>query len=157
AAFDPTGLRIVASSPEAPVYLWDLAGKAIPWDHSKAEAIWADMASGDAKAGFAAIAFLRGHPVDAPALLRAQGKMPAVPDKKTVTALIQDLDSPQFADREKAQKELTNIAELVATDLATALKGNVSLEVRERLEKVLKSTETITAERLRQTRACEVL
>jgi hypothetical protein len=80
-----------------------------------------------------------------------------VPAKKIVAALLLELDSPQFADREKAQKELTNIAELIAADLASALKGNISAEVHERLEKVLKSTETATPERLRHIRACEVL
>ncbi len=37
------------------------------------------------------------------------------------------------------------------------MKGKLSEEVRERLEKVLKSLEMMTPERLRQIRACEVL
>jgi hypothetical protein len=54
-------------------------------------------------------------------------------------------------------KELAGIAELVATELAEARKRNVTVEVRERLEKMLRSLETMTPVRLRRIRACEVL
>ncbi len=156
-AFDPTGLRIVASSPEAPIYVWDLLGEPGRWKSENTQLIWTNLASGDPKTGFAAIRLLRANPAEAIAFLRERMQAPAVPAKDVVARLIKQLDSPQFAERENAQKELANMAEMVATELAEAIKGNVTVEVRERLEKVLKSLETMTPDRLRHVRACEVL
>ncbi len=113
--FDPTGLRVVASSPEAPVYVWDLVGQLGRWNPAKADAVWADLASNDAKTGFAAIGLLRTNPAEAIAFLRERVQMPATPTKKIVADLIEEIDSPLFAEREKAQKDLTNIAELCTT------------------------------------------
>ena len=150
--FDPTGLRVVASSPEAPVYVWDLVGQLGRWNPAKADAVWADLASNDAKTGFAAIGLLRTNPAEAIAFLRERVQMPATPTKKIVVDLIEEIDSPLFAEREKAQKDLTNIAELCTTWIDEAMKGKLSEEVRERLKKVLKSLEMMTPERLRQIR-----
>jgi hypothetical protein len=89
--------------------------------------------------------------------LRERIHLPAAQPKEVVVGLLKQLDSPQFAEREKAEKALTGKVELFTTELAEATKGNVSAEVRERLDNVLKSLETITPERLRHIRACEVL
>jgi hypothetical protein len=157
AAFDPTGLRVVACSPEAPVYVWDLLGQPGRWNSAKADAIWAGLADADAKAAFAAIGLLRANPAEAIPFLSQRVQVPAAPSKETFAGLLKPLDSPRFAEREKAQKELTCIAELATTELAEAIKATAAAEVRERLAKVLKSIETMTPERLRLIRACEVL
>ncbi|MBO0700066.1 MAG: WD40 repeat domain-containing protein [Zavarzinella sp.] len=155
-AFYRDGTKAVASSPDAPVYVWDLLGDPGMWDATKADAIWADLLSPDAKAAFVAIRKLRANPAEAIAFLRDRVRLPAAPADDAVAGLLQRLDGPRFADREKAQKELTDIAELVRPRLE-AVRKTASEEAGRRLDQVLKSTEGLTPERLRHIRACEVL
>jgi WD40 repeat protein len=156
AAFSPDGMKAVASSPDAPVYVWDLLGDPGRWDAATTDAVWADLLSPNAKVAFAAIRKLRANPAAAVTFLRDRVKLPAPPTEDAVAGLLTRLDGPRFADREKAQKELTDIAELVRPRLEAARK-TASEEAGRRLDQVLKSTEGLTPERLRAVRACEVL
>jgi len=156
AAFFPDGTKAVSSTPDGPVYVWDLLGEPGKWDAAKADTVWADLLSPDAKVAFAAIRKLRSNPAEAIAFLKERVKLPAPPTEDAVAGLLTRLDGPRFADREKAQKELTDIAELVRPRLEAARK-TASEEAGRRLDQVLKSTEGLTPERLRAVRACEVL
>jgi len=69
---------------------------------------------------------------------------------------LKQLDAPAFADRERAQKELADVVEWVRPKLEAARK-KASGEVAQRLERVLKPSESLTPSQLRQIRACEVL
>ena len=155
-AFHPDGLKAVSSSPDAPVYVWDLLGDPGKWDAGKTDAIWADLISPDAKVAFAAIRTLRANPVEAITFLRDRIKLPAPPTEEAVAALLKRLDGARFADREQAQKELSDVAELVRPRLESARK-TASEEAGRRLDRVLQHTEGLTPERLRHVRACEVL
>jgi WD40 repeat protein len=156
-AFHPDGTKAVASSPEAPVYVWDLLGDAGKWDAAKADAVWADLASTDAKVAFGAIRKLRANPIEAVPFLRDRIKLPPIPSDETVTGLLKRLDAPAFADRQRAQKELTAVADLIRPRLETARKAEKSEEVARRLDQILKPVDEMTPDRLRQVRACEVL
>jgi RNA polymerase sigma factor (sigma-70 family) len=156
AAFHPDGTRAVASSPEAPVYVWDLLGAPGRWDPAKGDAVWADLAAADAKVAFAAVRKLRASPGPAVAFLKARVKLPTVPSAEAVAGWLKGLDSPVFAQRQKAQQALTEVAELIRPRLEAARKG-APVETARRLEQVLSSTQGPTPERLRQVRACEVL
>jgi RNA polymerase sigma factor (sigma-70 family) len=156
-AFDRSGLRAVASSPEAPVYVWDLThGDASRWDPAKADAAWADLASSDAKVAFVAIRKLRADPAVAVPFLGERVKPPTVPADDTVAAWLKALDAPAFADRERAQKELVAVAELIRPKLEAARK-TASEEAGRRLDQVLKPLESPTPDQLRQIRGCEVI
>jgi len=76
---------------------------------------------------------------------------------ETVTGLLKRLDAPAFADRQRAQKELTAVADLIRPRLETARKAEKSEEVARRLDQILKSVDEMTPDRLRQVRGCEVL
>ena len=156
AAFSPDGTRAVSSSPEAPVYVWDLLGAPGRWDPAKADAVWADLASADAKAGFAAMRKLRANPAEAVAFLKDRVKPPVVPTDETIAGWLKGLDAPAFADREKAQRDLAAVADLVRPKLEAARK-TASAEAARRLDQVLKAADGLTADQLRQVRACEVL
>jgi hypothetical protein len=156
AAFHPDGTRAVASSPEAPVYVWDLLDQPGRWDRAKADAVWADLGSDDAKAAFAAVRKLRANPGQAVAFLRDRVKPAAVPSEEAVKGWLKGLESPVFAVRQQAQQALTAVADLILPRLEAARKAT-SAETSRRLEQVLNSTQTPTPERLRQLRACEVL
>jgi RNA polymerase sigma factor (sigma-70 family) len=156
AAFHPDGRRAVASSPEAPVYVWDLLGAPGRWDREKADAVWADLGAADAKVAFAAVRKLRANPVQAVAFLKGRVKVVAVPAEEAVAGWLKGLDSPVFATRQQAQKALTEAADLIRSRLEAARK-TASAETGRRLDQVLGSALMMTPERLRQVRACEVL
>ncbi|MBO0700979.1 MAG: WD40 repeat domain-containing protein, partial [Zavarzinella sp.] len=156
AAFAPDGTKVAASSPEAPVYVWDLIGEPAKWEPAKADAVWADLASTDAKAAFAAVRKLRANPAEAVAFLKERVKPSAAPTDAAIAGLLKRLDGPRFADREQAQKELASVADLVRPKLEAARKAATE-EVARRLDQVLKAADEMTAEKLRQIRACEVL
>jgi WD40 repeat protein len=156
ASVSPDGSRAVSSSPVAPVYVWDLLGNPGPWNAAKADAVWTDLASADAKTAFVAIRLLRKNPGEAVPFLRDRIKVPTGPAADTVTELIKRLDAPSFAVREQAQKELTANADLVRPKLEEA-KKTASEEVRRRVDEILKDSEKFTPEQLRQVRVCEVV
>jgi hypothetical protein len=156
AAFHPDGTRAVASSPEAPVYIWDLLGTPGRWDPTKGDAVWTDLGSVDAKVAFAAVRKLRANSGEAVRFLRERMTVPVVPSEEAVKGWLKGLDSPVFAVRQQAQKALTAAAELIRPHLEAA-RRTASAETSRRLEQALNSTQTPTPERLRQLRACEVL
>ena len=59
-----------------------------------------------------------------------------VPDAQRVAQLIADLDSKQFAVRQKAEDELEKLGELVDPALIQVLAGKPSLETKQRVEKL---------------------
>jgi hypothetical protein len=157
AAFAPDGTRAVASSPEAPVYVWNLLGDPGRWDPAKADAVWADLASPDAKVAYGSICNLRANPAEAVTFLKDRVKVPTLPADETVANWLKGLDAPAFADREKAQRELTAVAGLIRPKLEAARK-TASAEAGRRLDQVLKALdEQVTPDGLREIRACEVL
>jgi RNA polymerase sigma factor (sigma-70 family) len=156
AAFHADGSKVVASSPEAPIYVWDLLGDAPKWDATRVDALWADLGSADARLAFAALRTLRAHPVQAVALFRDRLQVPKAPSAVKVAEWVKQLDSAKFAEREQAQKELTAVADTIQSSLEGAQK-TASLESARRLEKILKSITDPTPDHLRQVRACEVL
>jgi RNA polymerase sigma factor (sigma-70 family) len=156
AAFHADGTRVVASSPEAPIYVWDLFGKAPKWQAAKTDALWADLAAADAKVAFTALRTLRANPAEAVAWLGDRVQVPKVPAAAKVAAWLKQLDSPKFAEREQAKKELTAVADLIQADLAEARKA-CTLEVAQRLDQILKSITDPRPEHLRHVRACEVV
>jgi hypothetical protein len=70
----------------------------------------------------------------------AQGDKPAklsAEDARQVAALIEQLDSKRFAEREKAMKELSGFGPGVLGALEKAARGRVSLETQRRLNLVI--------------------
>jgi hypothetical protein len=155
-AFDATSARAVASSIDAPIYVWDLLHNPGKWDPSKSAHIWSDLSSTDAKRAYAAIKLLRTNFDKAIPFLKTYLKPATLPLPDHVSSLLMQLDAPQFRDREIAQRELSAIAELVKSQLLAAEK-TANEEVRGRLKAILKTTESFSPESLRQIRCCEVL
>ena len=80
----------------------------------------------------------------------------AMPDAEQVAGLIRDLDSRQFAVRDRAAGQLSRLGEGVEGALRKALAGNLSVEARDRVEKILAETAG-ASRRLTQGRMVEVL
>jgi WD40 repeat protein len=155
-AFSPDGTKVVSSSPDGPVYIWNVIGEPGRWDSAKADAVWADLAHADAKVAFAAIRKLRAYPAGAITFLDRRVKSLTTPTDEAVTQMLKGLDAAAFAERERAQRDLTAAADLVRPKLEAARK-TASEEAGRRLDQVLKAADGWTPDRLRQVRACEVL
>jgi WD40 repeat protein len=155
-AFHAAGTRLAAASSEAPVYVWDLLGHPGNWDLAKADAVWTNLGSADAKAALAAMQALRANAAEAVAIFQRRPPLPPAPTDDQLAHLLKQLDAPAFADRERAQKELTEVVEWVRPKLEAARK-KASGEVAQRLDHILKPSESLTPGQLRQIRVCEVL
>jgi hypothetical protein len=79
------------------------------------------------------------------------------PDLKRLRSLIADLESDEFAVREKAQRDLERMGEDAVPALRKALDSKPSAEARRRMESVLKKSRTLPPGTLQAIRAVEVL
>jgi WD40 repeat protein len=123
------------------------------------ERLWSQLAGGDAQRAYRAVWALAEAPRQAVPFLAKELKPDALPDPKRTAQLLADLDSNDFAVRQKAAEELQGLGELAELALRRELEKPGSAEVRQRVEKLLeKLRETPPpAERLRGFRAVEAL
>jgi RNA polymerase sigma factor (sigma-70 family) len=165
--FARDGNRLVSGSLDTTALVWDtaalLAGAAPPrggeLQGAEAKRLWDDLAAADAGRSFEAVRRLWGNPGAASALLRERLQRRVAPDAGRVTRLLGDLDSKSFAARQKATGELEKLGELVEPELRAALAKARSVEMRQRLERLLKRLDekALPGELLRDIRAVEVL
>jgi WD40 repeat protein len=162
-AFAPDGRRL-ASADNAATLVWDFAvgaegrpQRAEALSQERLQAWWADLA-GDASGADRAIWGLAAAPRQAVPFL-VERLRPAADPGGRVARLIADLDSEQFAVREKATRELEGLAELALPGLRQALADQPSAEVRRRIRLLLDGADhrAVAGERLRSLRAVEVL
>jgi hypothetical protein len=167
-AFSPDNLMLASGSTDTTILLWDVpgivtgrvpAGKLTP---KELESIWTDLAGTDAAKAYRAMGRLLAQPQAALAFLKEQIQ-PVAPaaESAELGKLIKDLASEKFAVRDKATTELAKLGDAAELDLRTALKEQTILEVRQRLEKLLRSIEEKLMdpppERLRLLRSLEVV
>jgi RNA polymerase sigma factor (sigma-70 family) len=162
-AFSPDGRRLISGNEDTTALVWDLAGRpgaAAPEPNGLAAA-WADLAGDDAAAAYIAIRCLAAEPGDMVPLLRKSLRPVPMEDEKRFARLMADLDSDEFAAREKATAELEQLGDAAVPACRKALEGKPSAEMRQRLEKLLERTErerwSPSPDRLRQLRALEAL
>jgi WD40 repeat protein len=155
-AFGPDG-RLFSGGLDSAVFGWDVRPLGAP-PGTLANA-WEALADPDAKAGYQAQGrFLAeaGPTVD----WLATRVTPVVkPDPARVTALITDLDSPNFTARERATADLKEYGPLVADALRAVVAQSSLAEGRRRAADLLREIESgvIPAGELRALRAVEVL
>src|SRR5262245_54387350 len=97
-------------------------------------------------------------PEGAVPLLRARLRPAAPASAEEVRKLLADLDSNQYAPPEAASRRLTELLELVETDLEKALSAAPSAEKRRRIEQILDSPREVREpKQVRALRAVEAL
>jgi hypothetical protein len=124
-------------------------------------ALWADLANPDVDKADAAWRKLGATGDGAVPFVRKQIRSIAVPavDLKTIKRLVSELDSDQFAIRDRATRELMAAGELAIDPLHHHLERGVSAEAKRRIHDVLKKLgqPVLTIERMRVLEAIELL
>jgi RNA polymerase sigma factor (sigma-70 family) len=155
------GRTVATGHLDTTVLLWDLpapARPAIPLSDADLEACWADLAGFDGGRALAALARLADVPGQAVPLLRDRLRPVQPPAADELRRLLADLDDADFARREAASKQLTELGELAEAALRGALRGEPSPEVRRRVEALLAGLRLVqTPEARRHLRAVRVL
>jgi len=162
-AFSPDSKLLASASADAPVFIWDVSGSynrpiaAIGLTQEEKNRIWESLADADAALAFKAMRQLLARPGPAAAFLVGRLKPIAPADRTVVEQRISDLDAADFAVREKANAELAKVVDQAEPLLRKALKTAPSAEAKRQIEGLLDGIETLSAERLRELRALEVL
>jgi hypothetical protein len=161
--FSPDGKSLISASLDSTALVWDLTGQpnrgaaTAPLTDDQLHSLWQTLASDDAAEAARAIWSFALDPKRAvPFIEKALSELPKLRD---APALISDLDSDQFAVREKAQKELEMLGKIAEPAVRQALARGPSLEVRRRLERLLEKLKGPVTDRdiLQRCRAIEIL
>jgi WD40 repeat protein len=164
-AFSPDGKTLASGSADTTVLLWDVTGRPATTSQgdlsaARLHALWDDLANEDPGKAFDAIGLLTAAREKAVPLLKAKVRpAPDAADKQQVACLLADLDSEEFAARQKAKSALQQLGEGAEPGLRHALAGKLTLETRKRIEELLEGVRVSLAspENLRTLRAVEVL
>jgi hypothetical protein len=163
--FFHSGNKLASSGLDTTGVIWEMPAallkKPMPANLKPAELtqLWEDLASADARKAFQAISSLVAAENQAAAFLAKQLKPTVAPDAQKVAQWIADLDSKDFQTRQKASAALEKLAELVVPQLEKALTNPPSVEMAQRVRKILDAVaaQVPPPERLRERRAVEVL
>jgi WD40 repeat protein len=140
-AFAPNGRTLATGSSDTTIVLWDLARKAENQPALKPDeldALWKVLDEQSAKTAEEAMRKLAARPGEVIPFLREHLKAAEGPlDAATLTYLVGQLDAGRYATREAAGKRLERVGKPAVEPLRAALKANPSLELKERVEKLL--------------------
>jgi RNA polymerase sigma factor (sigma-70 family) len=164
-AFTPDGQRLISGSLDTTALVWDVSKRLTAETSDRQleaktlETLWSELGSKDGTKAFEALRQLSRHPGQTARFVRDHLQPAAAPDAQRLAQLIADLDSKQFAVRRKAEAELEKLGDLAEPALRNVLKGDGSLEVRQRVERLLQKLSGPTAggNLVRDVRAVELL
>jgi WD40 repeat protein len=146
-AFSPDGRTLATGCWDTTILLWDLTGyggeeklrigvKAV----NNLGSLWSDLTGPDARKSYRASWALTRAPAQTVAFLSKKLRpTPRKPDQVgLINRFIQDLEDDQFAVRENAMRKLETMGKDAQSALQTALKNKPPLELRRRVEALLK-------------------
>jgi len=162
--FSPDGKLLASSSADVTALVWDLASLGRektpgPLSEKQLQSHWEDLRQKDASKAYRVIWELKIDPERSIPFLRKH--FPPVPaaDARMIKHLIGELVDKQFAVRDKAFRQIAEFGDLAADELRHASANSPSLELRRRVDSLLKEAESPVPplESLRMIRAMEVL
>jgi WD40 repeat protein len=168
-AFSADGRMLASGHENSTALVWDVPSL---WSAGKHEAaltkeqlvaLWVQLGSDQAREGYHAITVLSQAPAEAWPLIRQRVRPGQAVKAAPVSRLIANLDSEDFAAREKATRELAARGASIRPALSAALADNPSPETRRRLEALLAKLRAVkphqmrTAEEKQALRAIAVL
>ncbi len=140
-AFSPDGRRLVSGLSDSTLLVWDVGTPPTATVEKLGAVVaakaWADLAGVDAKRAFRARWSLASAPEEAVSFLKEHLHPAKAADPQQLRRLLADLDSAQFAVREKAQEKLVQLGDLAEPALRQTLANNPSLEIRQRVQAIL--------------------
>jgi RNA polymerase sigma factor (sigma-70 family) len=161
--FLPDGKALATGMRDSTVLVWDLTANgpiekdiSPDLDGKTLATLWSDLTD-EAPKAYHAIWTLGDSPKEAVPFLKERVKPAEEVDPKLVQRLLADLDSDQFATRDKAAKELATLGERIHPALRKVLEGKPSEEVRTRVKAILEEPAVPSGESLRTIRAIQVL
>ncbi len=164
--FTPDGQRLISGSTDTTALTWDVsamvrreAARGTPLSGPELEALWAALTGPDAAAAFAAIRNLSAAPAQAAALLRERVRPVSPADPQRLARLLADLESDRFDVRRKAESALEGLGEQAVPGLRQVLNEDASLDLRQRVTRLLGKLSGQTPARglVRDLRAVEAL
>ncbi|HEY7309480.1 MAG TPA: sigma-70 family RNA polymerase sigma factor [Gemmataceae bacterium] len=157
--FSREGSTLISGSEDGTALVWDAAGVLKPEvaGGTDGEGLWRTLAGADAVAAFEAVCALAAR--REVAFFSKRLKRVEAPNAAKIGRHLADLDSNEFATRERAENELAQLEELAEPDLRKALTKSVSLEMRRRIEHLLAKLDANppSAKTLQALRAIEAL
>jgi dipeptidyl aminopeptidase/acylaminoacyl peptidase len=164
-AFAPDGRSVASGSVDTTALIWDVTGlrtaenaPPLVLSAGQRDGFWRDLAGNDAAKAFEAIWALTATPRETVAFMHNRLRPVPPEDPQRLERLVIDLDSGYFAAREKATRDLQELAELAEPALRRGLNRQPSLEARRRMESLLQKLDPVRdPERLRSLRGIEVL
>jgi RNA polymerase sigma factor (sigma-70 family) len=155
-AFSPESRRLASGSTDTTVLIWDVAGltadRAAPSEQALAQ-LWEDF-SADAPRAYAAVC--QGAAAGNAAVTTLEGKLKPVAsvDVRKFNEWVRQLDSEQFADRDRARKALADLGMAAEPLLRQTAERTASVEVRAGVNRLLARLEP---EQQRAAHAIEML
>ena len=139
-AFAPDGRTLATGHQDGSITVWKVPEiiEESPGQISKAEVLWADLASDSAVKARSALARLVRNPTEALAILNARF-CPLASADSARAGLVHDLDSNKFAIREAATAKLRDLGVKADGELRRALAKEPSAEKRRRVNELLEA------------------
>ncbi|MGE3808280.1 MAG: hypothetical protein AB7K24_26770, partial [Gemmataceae bacterium] len=163
-AFAPDSRTLFSGSKDTTILLWDLKPNqpeviGAPLEAPKLDKLWTALGNEESAPAWKAQVELSRHPVQSADLVKDRLRPVVAPDAKEMARLIVDLDAEEFDTREQARAKLAAHGELAVPALKKALAGDVTLEVKQQLERLINQAGRVAAnsDSLRSQRAFEVL
>jgi hypothetical protein len=108
-AFSPDGTRPAVGADGATILVWDVAHRGYDCSRATDDQLWDDLGSGDVRRAYRTQCALSRDPARAVPLLRARLTARTTDGEDRFCQCIAALDSPHFAERERATKELARM------------------------------------------------
>jgi hypothetical protein len=141
-ALSPDGRLLATASSDQTVLVWDrFACPDSGRDRlavDRMQALWRDLGENDAHRAYDAICSLVAAPeTSLPFLAPRLGALPKL-DEKQIARWVADLDARSFKARDQAMENLGRLGRLVEEPLRKGLEGKPTLELRRRIEELLR-------------------